>query len=174
MPGGRSAIGCGIGAAALAATAFPRLMVGFRRPVKAKAYHLYGGAGIRVFERWLVLSNFLVDMGEPTPRQTLGRLDNRRLRARSSGLAVAGLAPGPLCPSFLHIRTNSLRRCPRGCGPSAPRDFLWWQKTSPIAGEVRRHHVGAAQKNPRTRGAACGGILPRTRRCRPSMEKAGN
>jgi len=45
---------------------------------KAKAYHLYGGAGIRVCERWLVFANFLVDMGEPTPGQTLGRLDPTR------------------------------------------------------------------------------------------------
>jgi hypothetical protein len=45
---------------------------------KAKAYHLYGGASIRVCERWLVFANFLIDMGEPTPGQTLGRLDPTR------------------------------------------------------------------------------------------------
>jgi hypothetical protein len=45
---------------------------------KAKAYHLYGGAGIRVCERWLEFPNFLADMGEPQPGHTLGQLDTTR------------------------------------------------------------------------------------------------
>ena len=41
-----------------------------------KRYDRYGARGITVCERWLVFENFLKDMGEPEPSQTLDRIDN--------------------------------------------------------------------------------------------------
>lgn len=39
-------------------------------------YHLYGGSGIRVCERWMIFTNFLSDMGERPNGMTLNRINN--------------------------------------------------------------------------------------------------
>jgi len=44
---------------------------------KSTGYERYGGAGIRVCERWLVFENFLEDMGRRPADHTLDRVDNR-------------------------------------------------------------------------------------------------
>lgn len=41
-------------------------------------YHDYGGRGITVDPRWLDFANFLEDMGEPTEKATLERIDNNK------------------------------------------------------------------------------------------------
>ncbi len=41
-----------------------------------RAYASYGGSGITVCERWLILDNFKADMGEPPPEHTLDRKNN--------------------------------------------------------------------------------------------------
>jgi hypothetical protein len=38
----------------------------------------YGGRGIRVCGRWHKYANFLADMGEPGPSETIERIDNNR------------------------------------------------------------------------------------------------
>lgn len=43
---------------------------------KHKAYHLYGGRGITVCERWLDIKNFISDMGECPKGLTIERIDN--------------------------------------------------------------------------------------------------
>lgn len=45
---------------------------------KAVGYERYGGAGVKVCERWNVYANFLVDMGRrPSPEHSLDRIDSR-------------------------------------------------------------------------------------------------
>lgn len=42
-----------------------------------KFFHLYGGRGIKVCDRWRDFSNFLADMGKaPSPQHTIERCDN--------------------------------------------------------------------------------------------------
>lgn len=46
---------------------------------KDSHYHLYGGRGIRMCDRWLEsFANFLADMGECPPGLTIERLDNEK------------------------------------------------------------------------------------------------
>lgn len=47
------------------------------RNSNGKAYHNYGGRGIKVCTRWLLFVNFLADMGrKPTPQHSLDRYPN--------------------------------------------------------------------------------------------------
>jgi len=41
-----------------------------------KYYHLYGGRGISICDRWLTFENFLSDMGEPKRGQSIERRNN--------------------------------------------------------------------------------------------------
>jgi hypothetical protein len=40
----------------------------------SKGWKHYGGAGIKICDRWLMFSNFLADMGERPEGKTLGRI----------------------------------------------------------------------------------------------------
>lgn len=53
-------------------------MIGRCEDPKNKAFHLYGGRGIAVCERWRSsFANFLADVGTPpTPQHTIDRIDN--------------------------------------------------------------------------------------------------
>lgn len=44
---------------------------------KSNVYHLYGGAGITICDRWNVFENFLSDMGEKPDGMSLDRYPNK-------------------------------------------------------------------------------------------------
>lgn len=52
-----------------------RSMLSRVRNPRATSFHLYGGRGIRVTERWFVFENFLADMGERPSGKSLDRKD---------------------------------------------------------------------------------------------------
>jgi hypothetical protein len=43
---------------------------------KNHAYENYGKRGITVCDNWKVFENFLADMGQPEPHQSIDRIDN--------------------------------------------------------------------------------------------------
>ncbi len=49
-----------------------------------KDYSSYGGRGITVCKEWLEFSNFLKDMGEQPPNQTIERIDNDKGYCKSN------------------------------------------------------------------------------------------
>ena len=43
---------------------------------KTNVYHLYGGRGITICDRWMTFDNFLADMGEKPEKLTIERINN--------------------------------------------------------------------------------------------------
>ncbi|MFC4727114.1 hypothetical protein [Coralloluteibacterium thermophilus] len=58
-------------------TSWNAMLARCQRP-SCPSYQWYGGAGVRVCDRWQVFANFLADMGERPEGTTLDRIDNSR------------------------------------------------------------------------------------------------
>jgi hypothetical protein len=59
-------------------------MLGRCKYVKTKEWNRYGGRGIRVYNRWKLFSNFLLDMGIRPSGCWLDRIDNNKGYCKSN------------------------------------------------------------------------------------------
>jgi hypothetical protein len=100
-----------------------------------KKYHLYGGRGIKVCDRWQLFENFLSDMGErPGPEYSLDRYPNND----------GNYEPGNCRWATIEQQNNNTRKTLRIEFRGEIKSAAQWSRTLSISEKVirRRHRRG--------------------------------